>query len=86
MIDFKETLCQEVKRKSIHIVGMIVIPLDFYFGFMIPGILIMILSCLYILSEYLQEKEKQLPMMQTITKFPLAYGKVKPVALFQGFQ
>lgn len=67
----KENIFKEIQRKSIHIIGIIVITLDFYFGFIIPTILVLVLSCLYIISEYLQKKGKHFPIIQNITKITL---------------
>lgn len=67
----KEIILKEIQRKSIHIIGIIVIPLDFYFGLVFPSILVLSLSCLYILSEYAKKKEKHFPIIQNITKFAL---------------
>ncbi|MCV0367673.1 MAG: hypothetical protein K5798_10490 [Nitrosopumilus sp.] len=67
----KEIILKEIQRKSIHIMGIVVIPLDFYFGLIIPSILVLILSCLYMLSEHMQKKDKHFPIIQNVTKFAL---------------
>lgn len=93
----KEIILKEIQRKFIHIMGMVVVPLDFYFGFAVPCTLVLILSCLYMLSEYMRIKKKHFPMMQKITKLAsrnyctgktdyapllLAAGVLIPLAIF----
>lgn len=64
-------MLKEIQRKSIHIMGIIVIPLDLYFGFVVPSAIVLILSCLYVTSEYMQKKGKPFPLVQRVTNFAL---------------
>jgi dolichol kinase len=56
-----------ITRKTIHILGALIIPFALVFGMLPSQLLIMFLSLLYLISEYFRINKKKIPLITKIT-------------------